>query len=234
MVALEHDGEVAPRVQPGRSALPDERRPGAPAWDLTEFVTASRWNSALDGLIRFGRADDLEQLGKIERRKAIGEARARGLQGRELAPAEFPQHLGKAARIFADDLALARVQALFEQSAPRLLHLLDDPLMTELKRRLPPLSEPMDQVRCWLAPLCPDNVLGPEGVSAMASLAGLYGGIQRFAEQAAVLREALVTDFARRCELGYGPEPGKRGCKAVRLEAERAWKVPVARRVELV
>jgi len=201
-------------------ARKDRHGPGpAPIWELTQFVSALLWYSGLDALLRDGRADDLEALGATEtRRFASAMASATPAQREEMS---FPRRLGGAARAFADDLALGRVDSLFKRSARNLLETLESPAAATWRAKLPVLQG-VDEVREILRQLCASQTLGPDGLRAMLALARHYGQVQRFAEQAAVVREALVTHFG--LERGMPcPEPGTRGMDAARDAIDRAW-----------
>ena len=78
----------------------------------------------------------------------------------------------------------------------------------------------MALLRGRVQPLCAADVVGPGGLRAMAELVTVYGTIQRFAEQAVVLREAVVTAFGLATFGEPGPEPGCKGCKDHRKDIE--------------
>lgn len=200
----------------------------APVWDLTEFVAASRWNAALDAFMRFGRADDLEQLGEIEKRASLERLRAEGKQGAELQAASQPSKLGSTARKFADDLALGRLRDIVTGhkkdagSAERLLKLLSGDQEAALERRLPPIRGAMEQLRERLSALSADRVFSRRGLEASLAVARLYLRLQRFAELAAVLREAMVTWLGLLgAEDATAPEPGQSGCHQARLQLDQ-------------
>jgi hypothetical protein len=210
----------------------DEGTNVAPIWDLTELVKASRWNAALDALMRYGRADDLERLGAEERRSHLDRLRSAGKTGKELGEASFAGTLGLAAKELADDLALGRLRDLVAGapgrkgkgkigSARRLRDLVTSPEADDLQRRLPPLRDSLQQLDRLLAPLEAPNVLGREGLVASAALVGLYGRLQRFAEQAALIREGLVSCHALATNPAGVVEPGGEGCLQAREAPER-------------
>jgi CRISPR-associated (Cas) DxTHG family len=179
----------------------------APVWDLTELVIAARWNAALDALMRYGRADDLAQLADVDGRARARAAYTQGKSSAEQKAEGFVRGFGSAARGFADDLALLRLRGLFVESAPKLLEVLHGGEIEELVARLPPLSGSVDVLRAWVAPLCSPKVLGREGLAATTELAARYGKLQRFAEQAATIREGLVTHYAHLT--GRRPAPSR-------------------------
>ena len=208
----------------------------SPIWDLTEFVLSSQWNSALDALMRFGRADDLERLGEIEMRAYTARLRAAGKRGADLGEANFPRVLGRAARELADDLALARLRDLLVGpnegqigSAERLLRLIESDSAQRFRHRLPPVRESMSRLVEWLEPLRASSIVSPEGLTAMAPLARLYGQLQRFAEQAALIREGLVSHYTLATGRDDIVEPGANGCHESRLRTERVWSAMVQR-----
>ncbi len=192
----------------------------SPIWDVTEFVEASRWNSALDALLRYGRADDLEALASAESRRALEVARGRGERGLELAAHGFVGRLGTAARKYADDLSLGRLLYLFTESAPRLRELLASDDASSWVKRLPVLESAVETLKAQVEPLCSPDVTGRAGLRATHAFAELSGRLQRFAEQAAALREAAVTRYALANGLPR-VEPKQKGAKAARERQER-------------
>ncbi|MGI5864609.1 MAG: CRISPR-associated DxTHG motif protein [Myxococcales bacterium] len=187
----------------------------APIWDVTEFAAASRWNSALDALLRYGRADDLEALAVAEAKRARKEALERGERGRQLAAHDFVRRLGTAARELADDLALGRLLYLFTDSAPRLRELLQSEEAAAWVERLPVIESAVEALKAQVEPLCSPDVTGPAGLRATHAFAELCGRLQRFAEQAAALREGAVTRFALAAGLPR-VEPGCAGAHRAR------------------
>lgn len=223
------------------SAVPDltllygafEAREGdtAPIWDLTPFVTATQWNNALDALMRYGRADDLEALGAHETRRQVDVARHAGATGKALSALGTAKRFGALARTFADDLSLARFPQLLtglrgkdgraEGSAQKLLGFLDGDDARALESRLPVLRDSLARLRTWLAPLQADRIESREGVRALASLASLCGQMQRYSEQIAAVREGLVSLDAITRGRPLASEPGASGYHDARLAAER-------------
>ncbi len=193
-----------------------------PIWDLTEIVTVANWNAAIDAMLRYGRADDIASLAQSAARAALAEARERGEDGKELGRWSHIRILGEAARRFADDLALGRVRDLLRTSAPDLRRKLGDEKTEHWTNELPLLRGAVAELVSVVEPLClPDGrILGPEGLQAMAALARYYGRIQRFAEQAAAIRETTVGLAGHLAESATIPDPGEVGCLAGRKRAE--------------
>ncbi len=194
-----------------------------PVWDLTRFMAVARWNAAIDALMRYGRADDLEALGQEDSGARKRVSLTKGASRDELALDGISVRFGKGARALADDLALNRWKFLFQDSAPSMRDFLKGSDAAELGRRLPLLDGAMRELLRWVEPLCAPNVLGVEGLRATAMLAERYGQLQRFAEQAAAVREGLVTQFAL-LKGGFTIiEPKQSGCKDARHSVEDAW-----------
>jgi hypothetical protein len=192
-----------------------------PIWELTEFVTATRWNAALDALVRFGRADDVLALAKSDADAGVASARAAGLQGSALAEASFPSSLGKAARAFADDLTMTRLRDLFTTSSLKLASIIDatEPRYQAFLARRPYLAEPLARVRELAQRLSATNVLGRAGLRATAQLARTYGELQQFAAQMVAVREGVIT--AHGIEKGLpATEPGQTDCDENRKAIE--------------
>jgi hypothetical protein len=166
-----------------------ERQDGhAPIWDLTDILTAARWNAAIDALMRFGRADDLAALtrklhGRIVRERPEG------------APFPKLQAFGDAARDFADGLATARVPHLLTKLAPDLLRSLEA-AGDDIRRHQPLLSRQIAALRKWAEAVKCDRPVSREGIEACVRLAGIYLRLERFSELSALLRETMVSEWA--------------------------------------
>lgn len=218
--------ERPPRVRVFYGAYDPDLPPpaGTPAaiWDLTDFVLIGRWNAALDSFLRFGRADDIERLAAAESKEAVADERAAGREGSELSRASLLRKFGQAAKRVADDLITVRLQSLFTQSVPALLRVLSDEGAGSMRERLPVLAPAFDELRVRLADIPASAVLDRGGVRASAALARLYGRLQRFAEQAVVVREGLVSHFAVATGMETA-EPSCESCKAKREMVEHRW-----------
>lgn len=229
-------GEEAPEVRVLYGAF-DAAPPGQPAplWDLTQQLTVTRWNAALDALMRYGRADDLEALARADSAAQSLAARSAGASGSALAETGVAKRFGALARAFADDLAVGRFASLLtgvrdprrpEQpvkgTAAKLREFLQSDEAARLTARVPVLRDSVARLDAWLAPLRARRIESAEGAAALASLALLCARLQRYAESVAATREGLVTLHA----LGRGEpvagEPNLPGYHAARDAAERA------------
>jgi len=168
----------------------------APVWDLTELVAADRWNAALNALINYGRANELAVLAAKTSKLHIGRARSTGKTGNELAVESFIRDLGSAAQAFADDLVMVRQRSLMTGSAPKLVEVLKRPAAEQWSERLPVLRSSLASLRAKVAALCTEDIFSEDGLQKTANLITLYGDMQRYAEQSATLREALVSHYA--------------------------------------
>lgn len=207
--------EQAPELRMFYGAFPLKTGAGAtPLWELTDLIAASKWNAAIDALVRYGRADDMEALGAIHGTRWRKAAQQAGAQGRELGKHEYVGRLGKAARSFADDLATGRARDLLRKggSADGLKRLLKAPEAQDLRRRIPPLAESLDWLAARVEKLADRPLEGKGFVDAFRYLGGLYGDLQRFSEQAATIREGLVTAFGVYSGVRL-QAPGVQGCK---------------------
>ncbi len=182
----------------------------APIWDLSEVITAGAWNRAIDALLRYGRADDLEFLATTTSAAAIKEAQSRGIKGSALSSYSALKGLGKAARTFADDLALNRTPAILNNSAKGLLAQLQSESIAAWKQRLPVITQALDALVATVAPLQAEKMFSPEGMRAIRALAALQFRTQRFAALASTLGEALTTLYCAARGLPWGPEPEHR------------------------
>lgn len=193
-----------------------------PIWDLTEIVTVASWNAALDALLRYGRADALEQLSKAASKEAVQQELASGASGPALAGASGLRKLGEAARAFADDLALGRARDLLTDSAPSLRNRLADPSTDRWVDEMPWLRGSVGALRTAVEPMCAPGVFGPEGIEATAAVAEWYERTQRFAELANTLRELLVTVTGRLLGEPQEREPGPDFSEEIRAAQERS------------
>lgn len=158
----------------------------APVWDLTQLLNVSRWDRALDGLMRFGRADDLAQLiDQVER--TVPNARARD----ERAPLKM---LRDRVKEFADALVTGRTGAILTDLAEKLVGACES-AKPVVEARIPPLVAQLNHLQEWVRPLKAKHVVSVDGVRAALALAGLYERLHRFSELSAILRETLTTSF---------------------------------------
>lgn len=195
----------------------------APVWDLTQFVSTTLWTLAIQG-VRYGRADAADVLARQEARRRVGEARESGLGGPALARHEFPRRLGAALRAFADSLTLLRAKDILTDRARTLSALLASQDRADLVQRIPALGPLLEDLEKDVQRLesKSGHVLDESGLRAMAELASFYGRIERFAEQAATLREAYLTLFGlRHPDLQKFIEPGTPGARERREEIAR-------------
>lgn len=210
-----------------------EAGPPAALWDLTQFLTVTRWNAALDAFQRFGRADDLEALMQAESKAQRVAARVEGKTGSQFKTTSVPKVFGQRAQEVADDLALARFQSLLvgkdnatkhqdKGSAARLLAFLQGDEAEDLTRKYPVLRDSIERLIAWLKPLQARQIESPEGVRALAAFASLSLQLQRYAEAAAAVREGLVSAHAIARGAAIQGSPGVPGYHASREEAERA------------
>ncbi len=182
------------------------RDPVYPFWDLTQVVSAVEWSSALDALLRYGRADEIERLAKRP--------------GGNGLVADF----ARKAKNLADDLVLVRLRSLFSSSAPALVDFLASHASSLASSHLPPMESALDQLRKAAEPLRSDRVCDRDGLRATAALAGLYAGLQRFAELAVVVGEGLQNHFGLAWGVSDLPEPGTKGMSAARRALKEAWR----------
>jgi hypothetical protein len=201
-----------------------------PLWDLTNILNAARWNGAVDALIRFGRGDDLKTLGsqhsKAERAR-VDQQSLRGLT-REAQTAKEQElgsarSLGERAAKLADDLALGRLSEVLKKSSVALHDSLSTVHTAALLKRIPVLTGAVEQLRSWTSDLRADSVMTLEGVQAGVRVARLLGRMERFAEQAALLRELQSTLFHLASSREPLLEPGTPGIDAQRRAVDDAW-----------
>ncbi len=219
--------EGAPSVRVTYGAFAASVAGVAPVWDLTELLTVGRWNSALTAVQLYGRGDELAALTGLLGDEAVRLAREQERPKRELGLARnvAGEALGKAVKAFSDDLCTGRLKPLFGQSAGKLVEAIESEDTRALTARMPALRGTLDWLRDRVSGLRSDSVVSSEqGARATVAYARLCGELQRFPEQAAALREALVTLFALRRPWGVPLlEVGTPGMDDQRRWIEESW-----------
>ncbi len=164
----------------------------APVWDMTQFVDALEWDAAIDGLMRYGRADDLAQLVQRDQKEANSAVQAEG-------GASFPRlkGLGATAKQFADGLTTARIPALLTKHAGALAREIEQS-RSAVVQRIPPLAAQLDELDSWARSVQATAVVSGEGLQSSLALARLYLRLERYAEAAITLRETAVTAWSLR------------------------------------
>lgn len=179
-----------------------------PIWDLTQFLDVLRWNTALDGLLRHGRADDLAGLlegAEKEARPRAASAEDHKEIGKQIGPLS---RFRKAASAFAEGLVTVRVPALITELAGRLTETARDArdiLGQRAKPVVPMLDHMVETVQQLVAP----SVVSPEGLRASVHLARLYARLQRYSELSALIRETYVSGFTLLRADDPVPQPGE-------------------------
>ncbi|MCK5796336.1 MAG: hypothetical protein KAI47_04080, partial [Deltaproteobacteria bacterium] len=190
------------------------------------FVLATRWNAALDAFMRFGRADDLERLSAQYSQSKRNEIRETDKHPGSYAAANVASRLGDAAKQFADDLAFGRLLNILKGekktgSAQHLINVLESEEIASFKDEFPPVLSTLSDLRSRLDPFVAATLHESDGLRASVRLAEYYGRIQRFAEQASLLWETLVSAIAPKLDLDL-IEPGNKGSRVTREQASRA------------
>lgn len=212
----EGDGATAPNIRVLYGAyeaakLVDGQKV-EPLWDLTLFLEVLRWNAAIDALMRFGRADDVEAMTRAFTRARPPQER------RETAPLD---RLAQAARQFADDLATIRIPQLLRDDS-RMLVEACRAARDLVSEHIPPLGPQLDRLCEWAEAVRAESVVSVEGVQAALALARLYDRLQRPAELAATLRETMVTAYTlMQVEAKDLEQPGRENFRRQRDEMEK-------------
>jgi len=195
-----------------------------PVWDLTELVTAALWNSAIDSFVRHGRADDMAKLAQVFAKESVSEAQERGVKGPELSWFHYPRKLGEAAKEFADSLVTSRLRDIITKCAPRLVKELEGEAAAPFVDMLPVLREPLRTMKEKIVPLCAKTTFGQDGILASLRLARLLGELQRYSEQASLLREVAITLHGVLAGKDPCSEPGPGFSGKQREELTEDWK----------
>lgn len=203
----------------------------SPIWNLTAFTELVDWSQSLGHFLRTGdarvAAATAERIGR-ELKKVWASTR-------EGDPPQIVQ-FARALEEFSDalvtvrvgELLLARTQGEKPGEGPARTQALLTAIQAsrpDLERRIPPVAEVLDRLVEMVKPLqLPDgmtHLADPKTDDAQAALARLYWSLGRYAESAAVLREAWVNRFAD----AVGARPGAvRFDTEGRKSAEDAWR----------
>ncbi len=177
-------------------------------WDMTELLRAPKLNSAIDALMRYGRADAVQLQA--------------GLGGALTA-------IAPAAEQFANDLCQLRTVNLLRQSSVELG--LAARQLSEQRSRDSDLPDPvgptLQRLEEWASRLKAERPIDRQGLDAALHQAELALTLQRFAETAAILRELVVSAWMVRAAQAAGvtpaqPESGERDFDEQRKRAENA------------
>ncbi len=168
-----------------------------PIWDLTDLVAAGRWVSAIDAVGAQGQARPLEATAASLAGSWGESSRVTGLAG--------------AASQALDDVAYGRLGGLVQTTAPALRTEITGEAGQELRRRVPAAAPSLDGLEATVAPLCADDLVGPGGQRATVAFARLCSALGRHADEAAALREAIVTHYGRSTRRVPLLEPTARG-----------------------
>ena len=185
----ERRGQTVPpiRILYGAYDAANKAEP-APIWDLTETLTASRWNRAVDAMLRYGRGDALASLAAEEYRR-----RTQRTAGVDYRRESKLRQLGDRVRQFSNDIVTGRLEHLLTESAGALYEVLKDEQLKDLLDRFPYLQAPMAALREQVRNLQADQATSRSGIEAALRLATLLHQMNRYLERAAVLRETFVT-----------------------------------------
>ena len=165
-----------------------------PIWDITSVLRASEWNSAIDAVMRYGRADDFQKLTQSESRQAVNQARSNGTKGEELRKYNSLKILGNNIKFFCDNLATGRLNDLITMTS----NFCDDENLNFWKEKLPFIDSTIGTLQQHInsIQLADKNLFSKSGLEAIGNLIKYYGDIERFSEQVALLREGAIIHFA--------------------------------------
>lgn len=190
--SVRHDGGSAgPEVRILYGAFEAREDDIAPIWNLTQFLDAARWQSAVNDLMEHGRADQLSALLTTEDKRRRTTVTSR--EGhRRLKPL---RDFAKAAKGFADALVTVRFPALVTERSGALARAASEvePLFDEW---LPPARSALQRLKGWCAGLQAEHPISAAGQRAGLELCRLYLRLERFAELSALLRELLVNQWS--------------------------------------
>ena len=194
----------------------------APVWELTAFVDVVAWASRLQMFLRTGRAGEVA----AEATELGRELRRTWASGDRLGDNPSVEALGKRMAEFGDALETVRTPALLlgdgkrPSAANALITSLRD-AEVGVQEHLPPLHDVLKRVGEMVEPIAGsmERLNTNEGLRAMLDLARLYHKLGRYAEAAAVLREAHVT----REGPDVAADPRHSGFAAARKLSDERW-----------
>lgn len=137
-----------------------------PIWDLSPFLQFASWNDAFNALIRFGHAEDLQQL--IEGMEFRERVDVRAQEEHERV--NWLRGLGKHAVPFANDLATMRITKISKSSA-ELLRVLEDEHAKSWLKTYPFLKEPVNALHAQVESIHCTNLCSIKGIKMMMSMA---------------------------------------------------------------
>lgn len=161
----------------------------APVLELTQLIEVMAWDSAIDGLMRYGRSDDLESLLRdLQKRTVLSSQTSQGHDKK------FPSFgkLGSSARTMADNLATARIPSLLQD---RFLMEALKKNADDLKQWVPPLEAQLEHLKHWVSQMQAQHTISAAGIQASLHLADIYLATQRYSELSALLRETLISGW---------------------------------------
>jgi len=194
--------------------------PPSPIHDLTLTLDVLRWSRGINFFRRSGNAADV-----VEPTQALGNELSRAWAESEKQGEKPPlEKLAKHIQAFSDDLVTVRSAALMYghgSSAAQLCKTICE-CRESVKKLLPPLASVLDQLKNMAEPLVTHKRFSQQsGQRAMANLAKLYLDLGRFAEAAAVIREAEICQHA--CEQADMPGADQGYSDKHRQAAEQDW-----------
>lgn len=155
--------------------------------DYSLLLQALAWNNALTGLMRYGRADELEALLRTRQAKIMSGS------DRPKHPPPFAR-FASAAKAFADTLATSRVPHMITRTAAHLRTAVED-ARPRLTADVPPLGRALDNLVAHLDGLSADRVISHEGIEANLRLVRQTIKFERFTEAIGLLREVVIDIF---------------------------------------
>ncbi len=189
-----------------------------PVWELTQLMTVMEWNAAIDGLMRYGRSDDLSELLTDLHRVTVQRRRAEGLPMKENP--KFKK-LGAQIRTWADELVTARIPRILKKEKSGLAETLEE-VAPALQRWVPPLRAQIEALKSWSTQMVAADVVSFEGLHASLHLADIYLKTQRYSELTSLLRETIVSAWTLvSVESKELLQPEDIGFKEQRQEMER-------------
>lgn len=199
----------------------------ASIWDLTNFVLASQWETALNAFLRFGRADDIAALAKIDSEQCRKDVLSGKTENKDFNKCSFPKKLGDRAKNFADDLSVARLKDIVVGknanggSAKLLLEKIKESYAEEFIERLPPVRTLFLSLEEKLSSFISDSYLGKDSLRAYVALVNYYARLQRYSEMSVLIREGLTTLYDWYKNEGKAASQTGKDFKVARYKADR-------------
>ncbi len=194
----------------------------SPIWDITPFIELVDWSHRLMMFLKTGRVSDVAETTKVLGKQLLKQWHQSGREGKK----PFLDRLGTAMNRFGESLETVRTGDLLlgtqekTSSAVEVASAIQH-CREQLVETIPPLADVLDRIESLVQRLITNDRLSqPDGQRALRELGSVYWEMGRYAEAAATMREAWITQHA----CSKADCPGQEFFSSHHREAaEKAW-----------